>query len=51
MFSTGQVGFAIFFVVAFVAIISYSYRRDFALHKFIEKKNPVNINVYRVFSH
>ena len=33
MFSTGQLGFAIFFVVAFIAIIIYSYRRDLALHK------------------
>jgi len=33
MFSTGQLGFAIFFVIAFIAIIIYSYRKDLALHK------------------
>jgi len=33
MFSTGQLVFAIFFVIAFIAIIIYSYRRDLALHK------------------
>ena len=33
MFSTGQLAFAIFFVIAFIAIIIYSYRRDLALHK------------------
>ena len=33
MFSTGQLSFAIFFVIAFIAIIIYSYRKDLALHK------------------
>jgi len=33
MFSTGQFGFAIFFVIAFIAIIIYSYRKDLPLHK------------------
>lgn len=33
MFSTGQLGFAIFFVIAFIAIIFYSYRKDLPLHK------------------
>ncbi|MDB9911947.1 hypothetical protein OAD14_03780 [Flavobacteriaceae bacterium] len=33
MFSTGQLGFAIFFVIAFIAIIIYSYRKDLPLHK------------------
>jgi len=33
MFSTGQLGFAIFFVIAFIAIIIYSYRKDTPLHK------------------
>ena len=33
MFSTGQLGFAIFFVIAFIAIIIYSYRKDLPRHK------------------
>ena len=33
MFSTGQLGFAIFFVIEFIAIIIYSYRKDLPLHK------------------
>jgi len=33
MFSTGQLGFGIFFVIAFIAIIIYSYRKDLPLHK------------------
>ncbi|MDB9828184.1 hypothetical protein OAC33_01465 [Flavobacteriaceae bacterium] len=33
MFSTGQLVFAIFFVIAFIAIIIYSYRKDLPLHK------------------
>lgn len=33
MFSTGQLIFVIFFVIAFVAFIAYSYRKDATLHK------------------
>lgn len=33
MFSTGQLGFAIFFVIVFVAAMVYSYRKDISLHK------------------
>ncbi|MDT0644442.1 hypothetical protein RM553_16505 [Zunongwangia sp. F363] len=33
MFSTGQLIFAGFFVVAFVTIITISYRKDIALHR------------------
>jgi hypothetical protein len=33
MFITGQLGFAIFFFIAFIAIIIYSYRKDLPLHK------------------
>ena len=33
MFSTGQLSFAIFFVIVFVAVIVYSYRKDISLHK------------------
>ncbi|ESU19212.1 hypothetical protein FCR2A7T_26360 [Flavobacterium cauense R2A-7] len=33
MFSTGQLYFAIFFVIVFVAVMIYVYRKDLALHK------------------
>ncbi len=33
MFSTGQLIFAGFFVVAFVAVMIFSYRKDKKLHK------------------
>lgn len=33
MFSTGQLIFVIFFVIAFVSFIAYSYRKDAKLHK------------------
>jgi len=33
MFSTGQLIFAAFFFVAFIAAMIYSYRKDIALHK------------------
>lgn len=33
MFSTGQLTFAILFIIAFVSIISYMYAKDKKLHK------------------
>lgn len=33
MFSTGQLIFVLFFLVAFIGFIIYSYRKDAALHK------------------
>lgn len=33
MFSTGQLVFAALFLVAFISIIIYSYRKDIKLHK------------------
>nr|WP_288932149.1 hypothetical protein [uncultured Allomuricauda sp.] len=33
MFSTGQIIFAVLFFIAFVVIISLSYRKDKKLHK------------------
>ncbi|MDR9456777.1 MAG: hypothetical protein RI572_05140 [Salegentibacter sp.] len=33
MFSTGQLVFAALFLIAFVAIIIFSYRKDTKLHK------------------
>ncbi len=33
MFSTGQLTFVLFFVIAFVILIIFSYRKDASLHK------------------
>ncbi|GAA4644646.1 hypothetical protein GCM10023115_26060 [Pontixanthobacter gangjinensis] len=33
MFSTGQLIFAAFFVVAFIIVMIFSYRKDIKLHK------------------
>ena len=33
MFSTGQLIFAAFFVIAFTAVMIYAYRKDLQLHK------------------
>lgn len=33
MFTNGQIGFAIFFIIVFVAAMIYVYRKDLALHK------------------
>jgi hypothetical protein len=33
MFTTGQLIFSVFFVIAFVIIMFYSYRKDKKLHK------------------
>lgn len=33
MFSTGQLYFALFFVIVFVAAMIYVYRKDMQLHK------------------
>ena len=39
MFSQGQWIFAAFFVIAFIIIITYSYRKDLALHRVFYKGN------------
>ncbi len=33
MFSQGQFTFAIFFVIAFIAVMIFSYRKDIKLHR------------------
>jgi cbb3-type cytochrome oxidase subunit 3 len=33
MFTTGQIYFAIFFIIVFVAAMIYVYRKDFLQHK------------------
>lgn len=38
MFSTGQLYFALFFVIAFVLVLIWTYRKDLKLHR-IHYKN------------
>jgi hypothetical protein len=38
MFSSGQKLFALFFIIVFVAILVWSYRKDIKLHKIYYKK-------------
>jgi len=33
MFSTGQIIFVVFFIVAFILLMVWSYRKDLSLHK------------------
>ncbi len=42
MFTSGQWGFAIFFIVAFAVGLIYSYRKDLKLHK-IHYKNTASV--------
>ena len=37
-FSSGQLYFALFFIVAFIAMLVYSYRKDLKLHRIYYKK-------------
>ncbi|SFJ36103.1 hypothetical protein SAMN04487893_10677 [Myroides guanonis] len=39
MLSSGQINFAICFIVAFVAVMIYVYRKDIKLHKTYYKGN------------
>ncbi|WP_010134203.1 hypothetical protein [Ochrovirga pacifica] len=43
MFSTGQIYFAIFFVVAFTAAMIWSYRKDLKLHKIHYKNAAIKV--------
>lgn len=38
MFSSGQKLFALFFLIAFAAVLIWSYRKDIKLHKIYYKK-------------
>lgn len=37
MFTTGQLYFAIFFIIAFTIVLVWSYRKDLKLHKLYYK--------------
>lgn len=38
MFTTGQLGFALFFIVAFTTALIFVYRKDLPLHKLHYKR-------------
>lgn len=49
MFSTGQLIFAAFFVIAFTSITIYSYRKDLALHKLQFKGSYIVVLAFFLF--
>jgi hypothetical protein len=49
MFSTGQIYFAIFFVIAFITTMIFVYRRDLKMHKLYFKGSYKIIFVFIAF--
>ena len=45
-FSTGRIIFIIFFVIAFVALMIYSYRKDLKNHKIHYKNAAKKVSIY-----
>ena len=45
-FSTGRIIFIIFFVIAFVALMIYSYRKDLKNHKIYYKNAAKKVAIY-----
>ncbi|ANW96789.1 hypothetical protein AXE80_11095 [Wenyingzhuangia fucanilytica] len=43
MFSTGQIYFAIFFVIAFTIAMVWSYRKDLQRHKHYYKNTAIKV--------
>ncbi|MGY6649947.1 hypothetical protein [Wenyingzhuangia sp. IMCC45574] len=43
MFSTGQIYFAIFFIIAFTSAMIWSYRKDLKLHKIHYKNAAITV--------
>lgn len=43
MFSTGQIYFAVFFIVTFVIAMIWSYRKDLKLHKIHYKNTAIKV--------
>ena len=53
MFSTGQIYFAIFFIIAFTIAMVWSYRKDLKLHKKHYKNTAIKVfisGIVMVFS-
>ena len=49
MFSQGQLYFAAFFVVAFVIIMLYAYKKDLQLHKFYYRGSGWILGAFLLF--
>lgn len=50
MFSDGQKYFALFFIIAFTALMIWSYRKDINLHKIHYKNTAIKVMVYGVLT-
>lgn len=49
MFSQGQLIFALCFLIAFVIVMIFAYRKDLALHKIFYKGNYKVLIVFMLF--
>lgn len=49
MFTQGQLMFAVFFVICFISIMIFSYRKDFKLHKQYYKGSIWILIVFLIF--
>ncbi|MGY0427240.1 MAG: hypothetical protein ACWIPI_10515 [Polaribacter sp.] len=45
-FTTGRIIFMIFFIIAFIALMIYSYRKDFKNHKRYYKNGGRKVAIY-----
>jgi len=45
MFSSGQKYFALFFIIAFVTLMIWSYRKDLKLHKIHYKHTAIKVMI------
>lgn len=45
-FSTGRIIFIIFFVIAFITLMVYSYKKDIRNHKIYYKNTALKVAVY-----
>jgi len=50
MFSDGQKFFALFFIIAFTAVMIWSYRKDLKLHKIHYKNAAIKVIVYGILT-
>ena len=48
MFSKGQLIFAIFFVIAFIIVMVYSYRKDIKNHQKYYKNAALKVGIWMV---
>lgn len=49
MFSNGQLYFALFFLISFIIIMLYAYKKDLKLHKFYYRGSAWILIVFLVF--